>query len=292
MRALVCGWFSFEEMGATAGDLLSRELVCGRLREAGIDYDVAVAPPFDGGVRLSAVDPGGYTHLVFVCGPFGNGWPITELLPRFQHCRLVGVNLSMLQPLDEWNPFDVLLERDSSRTARPDLSFLSVAPLVPVVGAVLVHPQLEYDHGRHAEAEAAIDRLLESRELSVVRIDTRLDVNAYGMRSAGQVESVIARMDAIVTTRLHGLVLALKNGVPVVAVDPIDGGAKVVRQARTLDWPHVFVADQVDDEQLQEALGWCLTDDGRRAARECAAAARSRLEPLSHELVAALTGDV
>jgi hypothetical protein len=47
----------------------------------------------------------------------------------------------MLQPLDEWNPFDLLLERDSSATARPDITFLSRQPKVPVVEVVQVHPQ-------------------------------------------------------------------------------------------------------------------------------------------------------
>ena len=36
-------------------------------------------------------------------------------------------------------------------------------------------------------------------------------------------------MDAVVTTRLHGTVLAIKNGVPPVVIDPIAGGRKVLR---------------------------------------------------------------
>jgi hypothetical protein len=49
---------------------------------------------------------------------FGNGWPVTDFLERFRHCRLAGVKLSMLQPLDVWNPFELLIERDSSAAAR------------------------------------------------------------------------------------------------------------------------------------------------------------------------------
>ncbi len=44
-------------------------------------------------------------------------------------------------------------------------------------------------------------------------------------------------MDIVVTTRLHGMVLALKNGVPAIAVDPIVGGAKITQQARAINWP-------------------------------------------------------
>ena len=46
MKALVAGWFSFEDMGATAGDLLARDMACEWLNHAGYTYDVALALPF------------------------------------------------------------------------------------------------------------------------------------------------------------------------------------------------------------------------------------------------------
>ena len=144
MKTLVAGWYSFEQMGATAGDLLARDLVCDWLRKAGLQCDVAVAPPFEGDVDWRTVDPAGYSHVVFVCGPFENRWPVTEFLQRFAGRRLIGVNLSMLEPLEVWNPFDLLLERDSSLRSNPDVTFLTSQKLVPVVGLVLVHPQKEY----------------------------------------------------------------------------------------------------------------------------------------------------
>jgi hypothetical protein len=94
------------------------------------------------GVDWRFVDPQSYSHVVFVCGPFGNGWPITEFLPRFAGCRIIGLILSMLEPLDAWNPFEFLLERDSSAASRPDISFLSRRTQVPVVSVVLVHHRL------------------------------------------------------------------------------------------------------------------------------------------------------
>src|SRR6266568_892583 len=144
MKTLVVGWFSFERMGATAGDLLARDLVCQWLGRAGHTYDVALAFPFSGGVDWRSVDPKSYSHVVFVCGPFGNGWPIPEFLARFAGCCLVGINLSMIEPLEVWNPFDFLLERDSSARSRPEIAFLSDQGHVPVVGVVEVHPQREY----------------------------------------------------------------------------------------------------------------------------------------------------
>jgi hypothetical protein len=51
VKTLVAGWFSFELMGASAGDLLARDVACEWLRDAGREYDIALAPPFTGGVN-------------------------------------------------------------------------------------------------------------------------------------------------------------------------------------------------------------------------------------------------
>ena len=289
MKILVAGWFSFEQMGATAGDLLALDLVCEWLEQAGLSYDVALGPPFDGGVDWRSVDPSSYSHVVFVCGPFGNGWPITEFLPHFSRCRLVGLNLSMLESLDTWNPFDLLLERDSSSMSRPDITFLSHPPRVPVVGVVLVHPQKEYrGKAMHQAANDAVQRLIASREMAAVPIDTRLDENSTGLRTPAEVESLMALMDLVLTTRLHGTVLALKNGVPVIAIDPVAGGAKIRRQAETIGWPCVFTADALTDEALRQAFDYCLTDGAREKAEECSGRAVKVVQEVRDEFISAL----
>lgn len=280
-KTLVMGWFSFELYGATAGDLMARDVVCDWLRDAGHAFDVALAPPFEGGVDWRKVDPTEYTHLLFVCGPFGDNDVTREFLNRFGHCRKLGVNLSMLEPVNRWNPFELLLERDSSRAANPDLSFLCDQPKVPVVGLLLVHPQQEYkERGRHRQANEAVRKLIGTHQMAMVEIDTRLDDNSSGLRSAGEVESLIARMDMVLTTRLHGLVLAIKNGVPALAVDAIAGTAKVTRQAETIDWPVRLSVDSMTDDDLQKAYAYCLTHEARRKARDCANHARETLHAL------------
>ena len=289
MRTLVTGWFSFEMYGATAGDLMARDVACDWLRAAGHDYDIALAPPFTGGVDWRTVDPSRYTHLMFVCGPFGESWDTQQLLGRFAHCRKLGLNLSMLQALDEWNPFDFLIDRDSSRGENPDMSLLCDQPKPPVAGLLLVHKQEEYGgRGRHDDANAAIHRLIAANEMAVVDIDTRLDENRTGLRTAGEIEALISRMDLVLTTRLHGMVLAIKNGVPALAVDAIAGGAKVTRQAKALGWPVCLAAENLADGDLQKAYGYCRSPEARAKARECAAAARAKLESLRGEFLAHL----
>jgi Polysaccharide pyruvyl transferase len=285
LRVLVSGWFSFEHGGATAGDLLSRDLVCEWLQNAGYSYDVALASPFENGVDWRTADPGAYSHVVFVCGPFSRNNLSIPFLRHFGARPLIGLNLSMSQPLDAWNPFDLLLERDSAARSRPDISFLSREPLVPVVGVVLVEPR---PPGMHDVANEAIRRLLASRETAVLDIDTRLPCNATGLRCPAEVESLIARTDAVVTTRLHGMALALKNSVPAVAIDPYAQGGKILRQAKAIDWPVVFTADRLDDDALREAFDYCLSDRARMKAKECADGATAMLKDLRSEFLAGL----
>ena len=265
MKILVAGWFSFEQMGATAGDLYSKDIVCEWLGKENLEFDVAFDAPFEGGVKWNEVDPKQYTHVIFLCGPFGNGWPVTDFLEYFSESKLIGINLSMLQSLDEWNPFDLLLERDSSRKVNPDLVFLSNKPHVPVVGLILVEPQKEYgSKARHQEANKLIKGFLDKQHCAVVPIDTRLDIpNKGGLRTSQEIESLIARMDVVVTTRLHGMVLALKNNVPVLAVDAIEGGAKIAKQADVIGWPNVFIINEFSKTNLQQAFNFCLSEEAK-----------------------------
>jgi SAM-dependent methyltransferase len=284
VKVLVAGWFSFEQGHATAGDLLARDLVCRWLDGAEVPFDVANDPPFEG-LNWRTLNAEDYTDVVFVCGPFQMGDLEAEFLAKFASCRLFGLDLTMLVPLDRWNPFDFLIERDSSASSNPDITFLSSRPKVPVVGVCLVEP---YEGAMDGVAHAAIRRLLGATEAAVVEIDTRLDANGTGLRTAAEVESLLARMDVVVTTRLHGTVLSLKNGVPVVAIDPEAGGAKIRRQAETIGWPVVFNVDEVTDEGLREAFQFCLTEEARSKARTCAEQASRRVEAIQDEFLARL----
>ena len=293
-RALAAGLFSFPTHGATAGDLIACEVVCGWLAEAGLEYDVALAPPFTGGCDWREVDPRDYSHVVWICGPLGES---TEAFSRLRNRfppegrRWIGVDLSMQDPVEDWNPFDVLLERDSDRLGRPDLAFASERTLVPLVGLVQVEPFIPLfpERDRQDDARAAVRRLAYSRPASVVEIDTRLDVaNASGLRNAVEVETLIARMDVVVTTRLHGLALALKNGVPAVAVDPVAGGDKITAQARAVDWPAAFSVDEASDEVLKQAFGFALSPEGQACAQASAERGRQGVELLRKEFLEAL----
>lgn len=286
LRALVAGWFSFREGHATAGDVLAGEVACDWLKQAGFEVDLAMVEPVGRGCDWRTADPARYSHVVFVCGPFQRGELEIGFLSRFGRCTLIGLDLSMLLPLETWNPFDYLIERDSNRAAHPDIALAARGARLPIVGICRVEA---YGSASVSEADAAIDRLVASSGLVPVDIDTRLDENSTGLRNAAEVESLLVRMDVVVTTRLHGLVLALKNGVPVVAIDPEPGGGKVRRQAQLLQWPVALAIEEASDTGVRAALDYCLSDAARERAHSCRVHADGLLAGMRSEFIGALT---
>lgn len=300
-RVLVTGWFTVDGGEATAGDLLAMEEVRDVLRGAGADVSVVTNAGFPDGTRLGDVDPDAVDCLVFVCGPL-HGDRVGRLVDRFPAARKVAVNVSAVDP-DLAARFDVVLARDggardgrpAAHAAAPDITLLRRPPRLPVVGVVRAHPQPEYRGAAHARADDAVRLLLASRPCAVVDFDTRVhpsaDPLAAHARHPAEVTSLAGRMDAVVSTRLHGMVLALGQGVPVVAIDPVAGGAKVTAQASALDWPCCFAVDDLHPEHLAEALTWSLTSEARSLAAAVADRARDRLGPLPDRIVAAVTTD-
>lgn len=266
MKVIVAGPFSIHGAAATAGDILAAEVVCSYLEDALIAYDLATIPPFTGGASLSDVQSCDYDAAIYVCGPFSKEWGGDIFFEKFSGCKTMGVNLSMIDILESWNPFNELLERDSNRTVRPDISLLTSQKLVPIVGVCLVE---EYGARHEKRAFELIQLVTQSREMAIVEIDTRLDKQSRPFRSPAEVESVLARMDIVLTTRLHGTVLSLKNGVPVLAIDPSGDECKVKRQADILGWPIAYMADQASEKDVLNAYDFCLTKKARQMAKHC-----------------------
>lgn len=287
MRVLVTGWPSFRHGEATAGDVLAMEAVRRTLAAAGIPYDLAWSPVFrPGGHTLPQAPPGRYSHLVFCCGPL-HGPQVAGLHRRYARCRRIAVGVSVIDPADPAAAgFHAILARDGTGgSPRRDLAAGVGVPPVPVAGVCLAPGQREYgERRRHDEVTAGLGAWLEGQECARVVLDTRLDPRGWRNHATpSQVEAIIRRLDVVVTTRLHGLVLALKNGVPALAIDPVAGGAKVSAQARAWDWPAVITTGgRVGAGELDRQWRWCLSreaaeraDTARLAARDGAAGPHS-----------------
>ncbi|MCI4663528.1 MAG: polysaccharide pyruvyl transferase family protein [Neomegalonema sp.] len=294
MRALVIGHFS------TFGDIEVLRVVEHKLSDAAIEYDVApfsksIARGDESWLRLKEVDASSYTHLLIVCGPF---WRETFIkyrfdLDRFAHCVRIGVNLSMIEDLDAYNPFDTLLGRDSSEWAMPDVSFLHGSAPRRVAGLCYVKEQNEYgDRQRHGEAVQRLRALAERHNLAIVEMDTEWPSfrNRNGLNTPNDFESLCAKLDVMLTTRLHGTVLSLKQGLPVIALDAIVGGGKVTRQCGAVGWEECFQIATVADDELDAALQRCLQPEARSRAQAATERARQILASFDADFSAALAG--
>lgn len=261
MRVLLTGWASFLHGEATAGDVLSLRAAGAALAEAGIDHDVVWSPGFRPGTRhLPDAPPGDYTHLVFACGPL-HGPQVRSLHERYAGCRRIAVGVSVPDPRDPAvTGFHRVLPRDGGGTAEPDLSLGAVVSPTPVLGVILAPHQPEYGSaGRHGEVHDALTGWLAGLDCARVPLDTRLAHEDWERcATPDQFVAAVSKMDAVVTTRLHGLVLGLRAGVPVLAVDPVAGGGKVTAQGRALDWPVVAAEEAGDTALLDSRLKWCL----------------------------------
>ncbi|MEU1905853.1 polysaccharide pyruvyl transferase family protein [Streptomyces hygroscopicus] len=272
-KVLLTGWFSFLDGEATAGDVLALHRVRAVLDHAGIPYDVVWSPGYRaGGPHLSDVAEDSYSHLVFLCGPL-HGPQVEELHARFRRCVRIAVGTSVI---DASSPavrgFHHVLARDAPGGMSPvrDLAAGAPAtPATPVVGVVLTHGQGEYGRARrHDEVARTLTGWLAAKDCARLELTTRLDTRDWRLcATPEQFESVVRRLDLVVTDRLHGLVTALRSGVPALAVDPVDGGAKLSAQARVLDWPATLGAAQLHPAELDRWWRWCLTSGRALAER-------------------------
>jgi hypothetical protein len=284
---LLTGWFSFLHGEVTAGDVLALDRVRDVLGRGCVTYDVAWSPGFRAdALHLDDVRPEDYSHLVFVCGP-AHGRQVEELHRRFAHCVRIAVGTSVIAPHSPaLTGFHHLLARDGPGT-EPGRDLAARAPALaarPVVGVVLTHGQHEYGPSRrHEEVAAQVVHWLAGKDCVRLELDTRLDTRLDSRdwrlcATPDQLESVLTRLDLVVTDRLHGLVLALRAGVPALAVDPVEGGAKVTAQARACDWPALVPAERLHGPALEHWWHWCLTS-GPATARGLAVEFREATVP-------------
>ena len=286
-RFLVAGWFSLESVIATVGDEMGAGVVAGWLAEAGHDCDVAYAGYLRRGVCWRTADPSEYDGLVFVSGPLVRHEEMAELLDRFAGIFRMAVNVSRVEDGLE-DRFDAVVFRDGAPVDHPDVALMAPREPRPVVAVAYAPAQAEYPSGRHADAHAAIRSWLRDRKLATIPLDMDLFVDHRYEVWPGQVESLVARADVVISMRLHAMVMAIRHDRPVIAVDAIPGGAKVKRQADRLGWPAVVTADELSGARLDELLDFCLGPDARPALTAARQAGLDGVGDVRRDLLGAL----
>jgi hypothetical protein len=262
-KVLIAGWFSFDLPHNTAGDLLAQESAVRWATEAGYSCKIAVPNPVSPQeITTSYINPRDYDAVVFVCGPLTKSH-IRPFMQQFSTIKRIALNVSVVPTSDLSDEFDVIIPRDTDDITNPDISLASSSRPVPVIGLIYVGKQKEYPSQQHETVEKIVHEVLGKVGAATVRIDTRLPHNEYGLSSISQIESTIQHMDIVITTRLHGAVLSLRNNIPPIAIDSVPGGAKVMKQMKALDWPLTYSIDRLDEEKLEQAIHIALTKQSR-----------------------------
>jgi hypothetical protein len=284
-EVLVAWYGSFAGHG-TIGDLLSLESVVTRLAGEGwrVSHASAADVVIPGAPRVDweQVDPARFAAVVFACGPIIAGHPQTEaLFSRFRDRPLLGVGVSLFDPCHELhaNPFTAVLARQGGMARFEDVALVAPQPVIPrpdgarrglVIGMALRGSQTEYGAANCLServgrlAWAAAERLLARTGGRVLPIENHL---ARSGRTPRGIEAGYAACDLVITSRFHGAMLALRHGVPFVALDQIRGGGKVAPLLEGRGWPHVLRVDDVDAAGVTRAAVAALAPEARLALR-------------------------
>ncbi|MCA1224831.1 polysaccharide pyruvyl transferase family protein [Saccharopolyspora sp. 6M] len=279
MRVLITGWPSFLHSEFSAGDVAAMRRVADALGTSGIPHELAWSPVLvPGSLTLDDADPGEFTDLVFVSGP-AHGRQVEELHQRYARCRRTAIGVTVI---DEQAPavrgFHHVLARDRPRVpATRDLAAGGSISPTPVAAIVVSHGRREYGPlRRHDGVHRYLLNWIGRTDCAPMVVDLRLDrVNARLCSTADQFATLLGRADVVVTSRLHGLVFALAQGIPAIAVDPVGGGGKVSAQGAAWQWPAVLSSEELYDggdgqagALLDRWWQWCLGPEGREMAAD------------------------
>jgi len=287
-RIVIVGWFSFSLNHNTAGDLLSMQTLYDWVISAEFDCKVAVPTPvMPYEVETASLIEDAYDAIIFVCGPLTD-YSLKPFMDKFTNIKRFAVNVSLIEGNIVGEELNKVFARDSSSIANVDISLATKSVLTPVVGLIYVGKQYEYEGQDHEKVEVVVDETLNHLDCARIFIDTKLPNNNHGLKSSGQIEAVIKKMDVVITTRLHGALLSLRNGVPAVVVDPVPSSAKVSRQMKAIGWPLLINDNELDSLALSEAMSKALKPEYSMLAKSLILQGKDKLNILMDEIVDAL----
>ena len=254
-------WYGSLEGNGTLGDLMSLEAVATYLVARGHDVlhttDAEIDISGTRRVELDIVSELDCDAAIFVCGPIIKSHVKSrQIFNQFSRIPFAGIGVSLFdtEHPNFCDPFDFVIARQRGNTvASPDVAILAPerverTPGSGRIGICLRGAQSEYgtDLCRWREVEKTVT---ESARLAVRGDESRLvyiDTHLFnsGMQP-DEIEHVFASCDVILTTRFHGAMIALRHRRPFIAIDQIQGGAKVWTLLSRLDWPDVYRVDDL-----------------------------------------------
>lgn len=228
------------------------------------------------------------TRIVFVCGPLLDRAWLRDFFAVHAGARKFAVGVSILPGEHRMTArFDGLVARDGIAE-----SFFDLAPYGLTAGETLPHlpprqvglclrgAQKEYGSGRlslHDKAATLFAEAIRTHGFDTHEIDTELTPDHGPDEIAARFRSA----DLILTTRMHGALLGLAMGRPVIAIDQIPGGAKVTALMRRVGWPLCFAAETVTASDIEAAIAGI----GSPATLAALSGARDTIQSLSLDAI-------
>jgi hypothetical protein len=257
------GSWKYERAHLTVGDILSVEAIRRGLLSRGVPAAVFFEGDDYPGRATDTIDPRSFdprdaSAFAFVCGPLHAYGPARAFFESFAQVPRFALNVSQVtESYGGEASFDDIVWRDSSDTRTFDTAIdpRSSRPAGSHehrngIGICTVGDQPEYGSaGRNSNiARRLIDE--------AVGGENGFDISTVlGSRSPAEVERQLCRSRVVVTTRLHASLIAIRNRIPVVAIDQVTGGAKVRRiVGEELGWPYTFDVTELDSGRLVENI--------------------------------------
>lgn len=265
-RVFLGWWGGVSRGGATIGDALAIRAAHNALRSAGWRVDVGAedyaARHVPAAINAQLVIPEDYNAFAWICGPLiPDSESFSALVNSFRHVPRIAAGVSVLAPasFNQRCIFDQILARDGMPQRSFDFALAAASSFNPTsvsvydsIGICLRGKQREYgvNSSLDEEAERLVSSVVAQLGLPVRKIETRLDKTQLNISS---IEASFASHRLIITTRLHGALLALFQGVPFIALDQIRGGGKVSDVLGYLGCPFVWRVGHTSLEELVEA---------------------------------------
>jgi hypothetical protein len=196
--------------------------------------------------------------LLWVCGPIdlsydkqqeilgrdGTGWIITD-------ATLIATDLST--PVQA----DISTVRDGpGRPTSADFAVLAPAEDAARIAAVILRghqPEYRQEPSIHQGVEAAVASALNATLHYQIQLNTRNPQGLPPGKAAAALEFLLEHVTVVITSRLHGIVHAVRAGVLPIIIDEIIGGGKVTACATAFGLPVLRPGPDLSD-RLIEAL--------------------------------------
>ena len=196
---------------------------------------------------------------------------------------------------DHFNDFDACIARDGADNCIGDLALADCLPIQfdrrisSTIGLCLRGRQREYglENCLHERVQVQCEEIMACVGSTSTTLETRLDRTSLSPMELG---SKFGTVELVITSRLHGALLALQHGVPALVIDQIDHGGKVSEVMRRVGWPWVFRTGGVEVSELAAATQFLLNNGAAEdvaiardnASKEASAACDSLVSTLRY----------